>query len=155
MPRLIDSTTRLIMAGTILLASAGCSSEPAVVPKSDAVPVDVVTIRQTGGHQAEGYQAEGRTSVFDGVLKPRRDIALGFKASGRVLALTVQVGDHVRAGQVLARLSGAEAMADTGQARADLAARALRQLVPAMLPDGQPAWTGSARCRWPRFAIAR
>ncbi|KQS46985.1 MULTISPECIES: efflux RND transporter periplasmic adaptor subunit [unclassified Sphingomonas] len=104
--------TRLITAGLTLLACAGCSSEPVVSPRSDATLVDVVTIHHAGG----------QTATFDGVLRPRREIPLGFKTGGRVLALTVQVGDHVRAGQVLARLSHAEAIADTGQARADLAA---------------------------------
>lgn len=104
--------TTLITAGLALLACAGCSSEPVVSPRSDATLVDVVTIHHAGG----------QTVTLGGVLRPRRDIALGFKTGGRVLALNVQVGDHVRAGQVLARLSHAEAIADTGQARAELAA---------------------------------
>ncbi|MEG8018478.1 efflux RND transporter periplasmic adaptor subunit [Sphingomonas sp. LR55] len=104
--------TTLIAAGLTLLACAGCSSEPVASPRSDPTLVDVVTIHHAGG----------QTAAFDGVLRPRRDIALGFKTGGRVLALSVQVGDHVRAGQVIARLSRAEAIADSGQARADLAA---------------------------------
>ncbi|MGU3389690.1 efflux RND transporter periplasmic adaptor subunit [Sphingomonas sp. M1A8_2b] len=104
--------TRLVAIGLTLLACAGCSSDPVALPRSDATLVDVVTIHRAGG----------QTSEFEGVLRPRRDIALGFKTGGRVLALTVQVGDHVRAGQLLARLSRAEAIADTRQARAELAA---------------------------------
>ncbi|MEG3082686.1 efflux RND transporter periplasmic adaptor subunit [Sphingomonas sp. PB2P12] len=102
----------LIAAGLTLLACSGCSSEPVASPRSDATLVDVVTIHHAGG----------QTSTFDGVLRPRREIALGFKTGGRVLALSVQVGDHVRAGQVLARLSRDGAVADSGQARAELAA---------------------------------
>jgi len=112
MPKILHSTTGLIAAGFTLLSCAGCSSEPVALPRSDTTLVDVVTIHQAGG----------QTSTFDGTLRPRRDIALGFKTGGRVVALGVQVGDHVRAGQVLARLSSGEAIADTGQARAELAA---------------------------------
>ena len=112
MPKILHSTTGLIAAGLTLLSCAGCSSEPVASPRSDATLVDVVTIHHAGG----------QTSTFDGILRPRRDIALGFRTGGRVLALTVQVGDHVRAGQVLARLSRTEAVADSGQARAELTA---------------------------------
>ena len=112
MPKIFPTTTGLIAAGLTLLSCAGCASEPAASPVPDGTLVDVVTIHRAGG----------RTSAFDGVLRPRRDIALGFKTGGRVLALTVQVGDHVRAGQVLARLTRTEAIADAGQARAELAA---------------------------------
>ena len=68
--------------------------------------------------------AQGAVSSYDGVLRPRRDIALGFKTGGRVVALTVKVGDHVRAGQILARLATADAVATSSQAAAELAASA-------------------------------
>lgn len=112
MPKIFTAPTWLMAAGLPLLACSACSPEPVAPPRSDATLVDVVTIHPAGG----------QTATFDGVLRPRRDLALGFKTGGRVLALTVQVGDHVRAGQVLARLSRDEALADSGQARADLAA---------------------------------
>lgn len=112
MPKIATPPAGPIAAGLILLACAGCSSEPVVTPRPAATLVDVVAIHHAGG----------RSSTFDGVLRPRRDLALGFKTGGRVLTVTVQVGDHVRAGQVLARLSRSEAIADSGQARAEVAA---------------------------------
>jgi len=111
MPKIFTLPAGLLTAG-LTLACAGCSPAPIATPLSDATLVDVVTIHHAGG----------RSSAFDGILRPRRDLALGFKTGGRLLALTVQVGDHVRAGQVLARLSHTAAIADSGQARADLSA---------------------------------
>ena len=76
MPTLFDSTIGLMAAGLTLLACAGCSPEPVALPRSDATLVDVVTIRHAGSP----------SSTFEGVLRPRRDIALGFKTGGRILA---------------------------------------------------------------------
>ena len=111
MPNILPFPVGLIATG-LTLACAGCSPEPITSPPPDTMLVDTVTIHHAGG----------RTVSFDGIVRPRRDLALGFKTGGRVLALTVQVGDHVRAGQVLARLSRSAAIADSGQARAELAA---------------------------------
>ncbi|EIZ79875.1 RND efflux membrane fusion protein [Novosphingobium sp. Rr 2-17] len=95
------------------VAIAGCSS-PEVPAPSRATLVDLVVVHRSGG----------QASTLEGVLRPRRDIGLGFKVGGRIAILTVQVGDHVRKGQVLARLAQGELDAATRQARADLAAAA-------------------------------
>lgn len=58
-----------------------------------------------------------------GEIKARVESNLSFKASGRVMSRTVNVGDHVKAGQVLASLDPTEQNADIEAARAAVAAQ--------------------------------
>ncbi|TPG49341.1 efflux RND transporter periplasmic adaptor subunit [Sphingomonas glacialis] len=90
---------------------AGCST-PKPPETSSATLVDLVVAHHSGGDSA----------TLDGVVRPRRDIGLGFRTGGRIALLSVEVGDHVRKGQVLARLASSDLNAATRQARADLAA---------------------------------
>ena len=55
-----------------------------------------------------------------GNLLPGREISLGFRTSGTLVSLEVQVGDHVRAGDVLARLDTRELELQVAQAKASL-----------------------------------
>ena len=73
--------------------------------------------------------------VLSGVVQARAQADLGFRVGGKVTARPVEVGDPVRAGQLLARLDQADlklteeaaeaalqaAVADASNARADLA----------------------------------
>ncbi len=72
--------------------------------------------------------------VFSGTVQPRVQAELGFRVGGKVTQRLVDIGDHVRSGQVLARLDQGDlklsqeaaeaalqaALADAGNARADL-----------------------------------
>jgi RND family efflux transporter MFP subunit len=76
-----------------------------------------------------------RRLVFSGTVQARTQAELGFRVGGKVIARPVEVGDHVKAGQVLARLDQADlvlseqvaeaalqaAIADQANARADFA----------------------------------
>lgn len=55
-----------------------------------------------------------------GATVPMQEIALGFRESGLLIALNVQPGDVVAAGQVLAQLDDIEAQAQVTQAEANL-----------------------------------
>lgn len=112
MPRFRSIPAGALTAGLILAALTGCTARTAIPAKETATIVDTVAVRA----------ASPGTITFDGVLKPRREIALGFRIGGRIVAVTAQVGDHVHAGQVIARLSRDEAVAASGQARAELVA---------------------------------
>jgi multidrug efflux system membrane fusion protein len=99
---------------TILLPAlaAGCSSPPAAAPDRHVAVVDSIPVHDTD-------EAARR---FSGVVRPRQEVTLAFRRPGRVVALTVEIGDHVRAGQVLGRLDRLEAQAGNAQGEAELAA---------------------------------
>ncbi len=58
---------------------------------------------------------------YPGLVKPRREADLGFRAGGRVVARDVDVGARVTQGQVLARLDDADIALGVRAAEADLA----------------------------------
>ncbi len=68
--------------------------------------------------------------VAPGIIEPEADqVALGFELSGRVVEVTVDEGDAVTAGQVVARLDDRIARAEVAKAEAALAvAKAKRDL---------------------------
>jgi RND family efflux transporter MFP subunit len=57
-----------------------------------------------------------------GTLKPWRDADVGFETAGRLVRVSVSVGDTVTAGQVLAVLDTSRAAAQVGQAESGVAA---------------------------------
>eukprot|EP01037_Dinobryon_pediforme_P001488 gene1488-1510_t len=76
-----------------------------------------------------------RHLVFSGTVQARTQAELGFRVAGKVIARPVEVGDHVKSGQILAQLDQADlilseqvaeaalqaAIADQVNARADFA----------------------------------
>lgn len=97
----------------LLAATLGaCSDHSPVEPKTPAfVSTQVV--------QAE----PGQTSVtLTGEVQSRYRADLSFRVSGRVIERFVEIGDHVQAGQVLARLDPAEQQADVDAGTAAVAA---------------------------------
>ncbi len=58
---------------------------------------------------------------FSGTLSPRSSFTVSPKVAGRLNRLTVDIGDEVRSGQVIAELDDEEYVQDVLQARADLA----------------------------------
>jgi len=56
-----------------------------------------------------------------GRVTPAQNVDLAFDRSGRITSLTVNVGDNVTAGQILATLNNADLVAQVAQARASLA----------------------------------
>lgn len=97
-----------------------------------------------------------------GEIHAHDDVALGFRLSGRLLTRTVNVGDHVKAGQILATLESDTAENQRFSAKAELeSARAaeqvaalnlkrMRQLMPsgaisvAQLDSAQADWQAAA-----------
>jgi len=105
------------MAATALLVAACGGSEPAPgIPQ--AKPVRVAEVSQAAVQS--GLRAVG-------TLAPADEIRLSFKTGGVVASVSVEQGDRVRAGQVLAALAQEEVAAAVAQARA-LAEKAERDL---------------------------
>jgi RND family efflux transporter MFP subunit len=151
---------RLLPASLVILALAGCDRtappSAAAAPKPVRVaPVVLLT--------------PDDTLVVSGSVQPRVLAELSFRVGGKILARPVQVGDHVRAGDVLARLderdlalslAAAEgavvaATADAANARADFARyEGLGRASPAFLPAEYDRRQSAARMAEARLAQA-
>ncbi|MGA0609254.1 efflux RND transporter periplasmic adaptor subunit [Caldimonas sp. KR1-144] len=116
--------TALAAAGALL---AACSEPPA--PAAVVKPVFVTTV-------TEATSAQTRT--FTSVVRARVETELGFRTAGKVVERLVDVGDTVKAGQVLARLDPADYQ---------LAVRAAADQVQAASVDAQQAASDEARFR--------
>ena len=118
---------------TILLLAAGAGEPPK--------PVRVATVEM---------RPVASSLAYSGTVQARTQADLGFRVGGKVVSRPVDVGDHVHAGQVLARLDDADlklseevaaaafqaAKADAVNARADLARyEQLGRRSPAYLPS--------------------
>ncbi|HXJ40398.1 MAG TPA: efflux RND transporter periplasmic adaptor subunit [Bryobacteraceae bacterium] len=77
----------------------------------------VVTV-QTGKVMREDLASVVTAS---GEVKPRNYISIGAEYSGQLIDILVKEGDHVRKGQLLARIDGAQSQADVTAQRAALA----------------------------------
>lgn len=102
-----------MLAGSCL-AAGGCSHPPAAqTVAADAAPVvGVVEV---------GREDLARTLKLAAEFKPYQDIAVNAKVSGYVEAIHVDVGDHVRQGQLLAVLEVPELQDQLRQAEAAVA----------------------------------
>lgn len=99
---------------TILLLPvllAACGSEPA--PKDLPRRVAMLVVAVGNADEVVNYSGE---------VRPRIESALSFRVGGKIAARLVQVGDTVKAGQVLARLDPADVELNAAAARAQLAA---------------------------------
>jgi biotin carboxyl carrier protein len=84
---------RLAAIAAACAAIAACSGPPA--PTAAPHPVFVTTVTQASSTQ---------TRAFTAVVHARVETDLGFRTGGKVVERFVEVGDTVKAGQVLARL---------------------------------------------------
>ncbi len=86
------------MAAAMMLAVAlaACGSEQA--PPAEGRPVGVITVE--AGQFSDDI-------LLSGEIQAKKDVGLAFRIGGRVLDRPVNVGDRVKAGQVVARLEPA------------------------------------------------
>src|SRR5262245_13342728 len=85
---------------SLLLAACQAPAAPAAPPAASARaeivrPVKVAVV---------GAGDAGRVLNYSGVVRPRIESALGFRVPGKIVERTVNVGDRVEVGQVIARL---------------------------------------------------
>ncbi|HEU0204511.1 MAG TPA: efflux RND transporter periplasmic adaptor subunit [Burkholderiaceae bacterium] len=114
-----------IAAASLLLTA--CSEPPA--PAAVVKPVFVTTVTPATSAQIRS---------FTSVVRARVETELGFRTGGKVVERLVEVGDSVRAGQVLARLDPADYQ---------LAVKAAADQVQAASVDAQQAASDEARFR--------
>lgn len=101
-------------AAVLSLVSAGCRRGPAA-----AAPVDAAAAPVVGVARVEP-QTLRRTLRLAAEFKPFQEIAVDAKVAGYVKTMDVDVGDHVRAGQLLAVLEVPELQDQIAQAQAEL-----------------------------------
>ncbi|MDH7577562.1 MAG: efflux RND transporter periplasmic adaptor subunit [Bacillota bacterium] len=102
----------VILIGAALAARFLRGETPAAEGGPEAVPVEVAAA-------AVGDVEE--VSKFTGRVAPRVEVNVLPKVSGRIRAVSVDVGDRVRTGQVLVQLDDTEIAAQVRQAEAALA----------------------------------
>jgi RND family efflux transporter MFP subunit len=109
------------LAGRISLMSAslltiialhGCAPEASAPARE---PLQVVV-------QPARYTDYKRSVSLTGVIRPRTESALAFRTAGRMTARNADVGDHVKAGDILAEIDASEQQAGLKAADASLQA---------------------------------
>jgi HlyD family secretion protein len=86
----------ILLLVVLALGVSACSNRPAVAQNDPATTQAASTTNGTNGTVAEGH------------LKPERAASLSFLSPGTVEEVNVKIGDHVKKGDVLARLSNFE-----------------------------------------------
>lgn len=115
MPVLRSKNRPLRLAGTLAIPAlllAGCGQAP---PPSSPVKTAVRTQEAKAGQTSD-------LVTLTGTIQARVQSDLSFRFAGRLAARYVEVGQHVEAGQVLARLDTSQQEADVASAQAALAA---------------------------------
>jgi RND family efflux transporter MFP subunit len=72
--------------------------------------------------QPVAYQNGDAVREFVGVVRARHETDVGFRVPGKIVARSVNVGDHVRSGQTIARLDAQDLKLQVESAEAELAA---------------------------------
>ncbi|MGJ7489573.1 efflux RND transporter periplasmic adaptor subunit [Variovorax sp. ZT4R33] len=109
----IASPVFSLPVATCLLAAllAGCSKPPAAEAPVRAVKVQTV-----------GASAYGTAPEFSAEVRARVESQLGFRVAGKILRRQAELGQHVKAGEVLAQLDPQDYRLATEAARAQQAA---------------------------------
>lgn len=124
MNRILTTLSLSSLAAASLLL-AGCSEPP--VPPAAVRPVFVTTVSPASSAQARS---------FTSTVRARVESDLAFRTGGKVVERIVEIGDAVKAGQVLARLDPADYR---------LAVQAAADQVQAATVDAQQAASDEAR----------
>lgn len=112
MPHLPRPALPLLLASLCLAALSGCGKQAAAPEPERAVRTQVV-----------GASSASASHEYAAEVKARVESRLSFRVNGKLVSRTVNLGDTVKAGQVLARIDGqdlrlAEAAATAGVAAA-------------------------------------
>jgi RND family efflux transporter MFP subunit len=101
-----------LVALSFLALLAGCEANTTPAAKSER-PVQV---------QRVTFENENAAREFVGVVRARYETDLGFRVAGKIVTRLVNVGDRVRAGDVVARLDPQDLKLQTESAEAEISA---------------------------------
>ena len=85
--------SRIVVAALIAAVAAGCDKP--VPPTSQARPVRTVTVER---------RADGETVSLTGHIRAKDEVSLAFRLDGRMIERPVNVGDVLKAGQLVGKL---------------------------------------------------
>lgn len=92
----MSSALRHRSAGLLLLAALSACGDSSPPPAAEIRPVRAITVSGRAG---------GELVSLTGTIQAETDVNLAFRIDGRMIERTVNVGDRVTAGQVVARLN--------------------------------------------------
>ena len=99
-------------AFAMLIVLAGCEAQTAPAPKAER-PVQV---------QEVSFDSETMSRDFVGIVRARYESDLSFRVAGKMIARGVNVGDHVRIGDVIAELDPQDLQLEAQAAEAEFTA---------------------------------
>jgi RND family efflux transporter MFP subunit len=102
-----------VFALTLLPSLAACQQPTASASATPERPVQV---------QRVAFQQEDAAREFVGIVRARYETDLGFRVAGKITDRVVNVGDHARVGDVIARLDPQDLDLQVQSAEAELAA---------------------------------
>lgn len=112
--RRLPSVFSIALVGAITFGLAGCSGEEKKAETKEIIrPVKVVEIAKAG---------ETRALYYSGAVKARVEMNLGFRVGGKITERLVDIGEHVKPGDMLARIDATDYQLAAKTAEANLAA---------------------------------
>ncbi len=116
MPHLLRLASPLLLAALLSALVSGCSKQAAAPEPERAVRTQVVSASSAAA-----------SHEYAGEVRPRVESRLSFRVSGKLLSRAVNLGDTVKAGEVLARIDAQDLkLAEAAASAAVMAARTNR-----------------------------
>jgi RND family efflux transporter MFP subunit len=108
--------------GRIALALGAAALLPLLAACDDQAVSATAAIERPVQVQRVAYESEKPVREFSGVVRARHETDLGFRVAGKIVARSINVGDTVHAGEVVARLDPKDLNLQVESAQAELTA---------------------------------